>query len=307
MLALLLVAAPIGSAPPAAAPTSCVDPREHGAIGDGRHDDTEAIERAINATVAATASMVDAFDALHVKRRQHLTGPELCFGPGTYYVTRAINLSPIHPGYTYGGYGPFDAPNIRGTGRPVIFSNSTTQDIFYSSNTFWWHFSGMTLIGGRIQLRVGNNNSDQGQIVIHDSSFEQSAGAAIHMLPPTEATGFPPGQPGTGTAPDWPEPMKGSFSTEFVSDTPSFVRPSRAAFANLTVRRTCRQTLRDCKFIECSQALVNWGDWSTVSDVWVFASPKMKPNTAVFENWDRLYLKRILGVPYPMPEGHDCA
>ena len=41
---------------------------------------------------------------------------------------------------------------------------------------------------------------------------------------------------------------------------------------------------------------MNWGDWSTVSDVWVFASPKMKPNTAVFENWDRLFVKRVLAV-----------
>eukprot|EP01048_Picozoa_sp_COSAG05_P012127 COSAG05_NODE_1193_length_5569_cov_3.034552_5_plen_54_part_00 len=38
------------------------------------------------------------------------------------------------------------------------------------------------------------------------------------------------------------------------------------------------------------QVLVNWGDWTSVEDIWVTTSPRMTPNTAVFENWDRLYL-----------------
>ena len=48
--------------------------------------------------------------------------------------------------------------------------------------------------------------------------------------------------------------------------------------------------------------LVNWGDWSTISDIWVTTAPDMPPNTAVFENWNRLFIKRVLavaGTTYP--------
>jgi hypothetical protein len=41
---------------------------------------------------------------------------------------------------------------------------------------------------------------------------------------------------------------------------------------------------------------VNWGDWTSVQDIWVTTSPTMTANTAVFENWDRLYVKRVLAV-----------
>ena len=45
-----------------------------------------------------------------------------------------------------------------------------------------------------------------------------------------------------------------------------------------------------------NQVLVNWGDWTSVQDVWVTTAPGMTPNTAVFENWDRLFVKRVLAV-----------
>ena len=41
---------------------------------------------------------------------------------------------------------------------------------------------------------------------------------------------------------------------------------------------------------------MNWGDWTSVQDIWVTTSPTMTPNTAVFENWDRLFVKRVLAV-----------
>ena len=46
-----------------------------------------------------------------------------------------------------------------------------------------------------------------------------------------------------------------------------------------------------------AQALVNWADMATVEDVWVTTSGDMPPNSAVFENWNRLFLSRVLGVP----------
>eukprot|EP01051_Picozoa_sp_SAG22_P008874 SAG22_NODE_704_length_7777_cov_6.153295_4_plen_54_part_00 len=43
-----------------------------------------------------------------------------------------------------------------------------------------------------------------------------------------------------------------------------------------------------------------------MSDCWVTTSPAMPNNSAVFTNYDRLFLKRILGVPgAPYPPGHN--
>lgn len=66
----------------AAAPGSAVDVRAHGATGDGRTDDTAAVQRAIDAAHAAG-------------------GGTVLFPPGTYVVTSVG----IRPGIRYSGYG----------------------------------------------------------------------------------------------------------------------------------------------------------------------------------------------------------
>ena len=55
-------------------------------------------------------------------------------------------------------------------------------------------------------------------------------------------------------------------------------------------------TVRDCIFYVVNQALVNWCDWTTVEGGWVTTSPDMH-NKAVFENWNRLFIRDVLGVP----------
>ena len=59
------------------------------------------------------------------------------------------------------------------------------------------------------------------------------------------------------------------------------------------VESDSRRLTHACAHMFCAsmrQVLVNWGDWTSVEDIWVTTSPRMMPNTAVFENWDRLYL-----------------
>jgi hypothetical protein len=62
--------------------------------------------------------------------RQHnlVGGPDLCFSPGDYRITRTIELSPDVDG---GGWGsPASPPNVRGIGKVNVRLNSTTLDIF---------------------------------------------------------------------------------------------------------------------------------------------------------------------------------
>ena len=197
----------------------CVHVRDHGAIGDGIADDTEAVQQAIFAAMNGTRMV-------HVSGwHNDQTGPDVCFSPGDYLVTQTLN-------FTHSFAKPSGcAPSVRGLGGAVLRMNSSGADILRVPNAWYWRASGLTFVGGHHQLHLSNNNTDEGQIVIEKCAFHASTGAAIFTARPT---------PGPMPAEVLRE--RGSFSTQI--------------------------TVRDAKFIGCNQALVNWGDWTTVSDVW---------------------------------------
>jgi hypothetical protein len=60
-------------------------------------------------------------------------------------------------------WAPAAPPNVRGLGKVNVRLNSTTLDIFSTISAFYWHFSGISMVGGRVQLLIGNNNNDQAQ------------------------------------------------------------------------------------------------------------------------------------------------
>ena len=217
------------AAPPPPLGPDCVYVRDHGARGDGVHDDTDAIQAAVNASAHSLreATIFNYPRGSSNRVQEDDTGPAVCFGPGDYRITRTIELSPNF------GYGPAGAPDVRGYGTPNVWLNSTTQDIFTVASQHWWRFSGMSLVGGRHQLHIGNNNSDQAIILVSECMFSESAGAAVHLLAPSDTVkphggnGLGPQRPGPPGCEGWPQgcAWRGSFSTQF--------------------------TLRDSKFILC--------------------------------------------------------
>ena len=64
----------------------------------------------------------------------------------------------------------------------------------------------MNLVGGRHQLNVGNNNTNEGFIKITDCLFSMSTGAAIHIVGPS------------CPEPTCPEPLPqvGSYSSQVI-------------------------------------------------------------------------------------------
>eukprot|EP01048_Picozoa_sp_COSAG05_P023222 COSAG05_NODE_4937_length_1319_cov_1.709016_1_plen_103_part_00 len=73
-------------------------------------------------------------------------------------------------------------PNVRGLGKVNVRLNSTTVDIFSTISAFYWHFTGISMVGGRVQLLIGNNNNDQGQMYVSDCAFQESSGAAVRAI-----------------------------------------------------------------------------------------------------------------------------
>ena len=162
---------------------------------------------------------------------------EVVFPAGTYTISGQLNI-------TSSLSSPGVAPRIRGVGMPIITQKDPTSDIFFGDRLWRVEISHLWLTGGRHQLHLGNNNTDQGNIFIHDMQFYEAAGAAIHTIGPSclEA--------------DCPQPaFQGSFSTQLV--------------------------VRDCKFHHCDQALINWCDWSTFETSWISTSCTMEDKAAI--------------------------
>ncbi len=238
--------------------------RRFGAKGDGAADDTAAVQRAIDA--AAASAIVVTVPGVHDAVVSRAT---VFFPHGRYRLTRTLHL-PARP------------PDLMGFGRPLLEMRDNTSDLAFGAEVWRWRARGLTFVGGRNQLHVGNNNTDKGQILIDDCTFVASAGAAIRLLEPSyenwpAAVGMHPGRRGSPKH-DLVK-FSGSFST------------------HVAVSR--------CVFQGCSQVLVNWADWTTVDKSWVTTSETQPLDSAVFENHDRLFLSDILGVP--RESGHSAA
>ena len=55
--------------------------------------------------------------------------------------------------------------------------------------------------------------------------------------------------------------------------------------------------VRECKFLQNDQVLVNWADWTSMTDCTIDTSPFMD-DKAVLENHDRLFLSNIFASPH---------
>ena len=265
--ALLLSLSAATTTPPAPNSNLEFNVRDYGALGNGINDDTAAVQAAIDAAskAALSAVVVDAFghpDAIFARG-------VVVFPRGHYNITQTLVL-------------PSDEhdqppPDLRGDGgRPLIQMSSANKsaDLFFGSMVWRFRVSGLAFMGGRSHLHIGNNNTDKGQIVIEDCAFYTASGAAIRMIEPSRDlqpanVGMAPENRG---APHHTLAMfGGSFSTHLI--------------------------IRDCVFDGNNQVLVNWCDWTKLSDSWVTTSAMMTNSTAVFENHDRLFLSNILAVP----------
>ena len=228
-----------GSGPPPPSSAGVFDVTSFGADPHGARDSTAAINAALSAA------------ALAAEHRETLAN-EVVFPAGTYTISGQLNI-------TSSLSSPGVAPRVRGVGMPIITQKDPTSDIFWGDRLWRVEISHLWLTGGRHQLHLGNNNTDQGNIFIHDMQFYEAAGAAIHTIGPScmEA--------------DCPQPaFQGSFSTQLV--------------------------VRDCKFHHCDQALINWCDWSTFETSWISTSCTMEDKAAI-ENHDKIFLRDIVGVP----------
>ena len=126
--------------------------KSFGARGDGVADDTAAIQAAFQGLGGLRSA-----DRWR-NERLPVTGPEVLFPPGRYRLTGSIRIPPF-------------GLMIRGTGSPSIMMQDDGKDVFYSECDLHPEVRGMTFVGGRTQLSLGNPNIDKGLFLIEGCKF----------------------------------------------------------------------------------------------------------------------------------------
>jgi hypothetical protein len=151
-----------------------INVKEFGAVGDGKTDDTEAIQKALDTASDAVLICQDTYDIPYpdgIPSRCgyhfHETGPEVYFPAGHYIISSTLL--------------PRKTTALRGAGHPWIEQKDNDKDIIYCDDSLRQSFECITFQGGKIHLNLGNNNEDNGLVRIEDCKFYGSKSVAIQM------------------------------------------------------------------------------------------------------------------------------
>jgi len=142
---------------------------DFGAKGDGRTDDTEAIRAAVKA--ACERRMIPQ----HPQYGYFVSFAEVYFPSGHYIISDTIDITAV---------------KIHGENYAALEQKNPEKDIFFTPDAWRQVIEGLTFLGGRIQLNLGNGNVDGGHVTVRDCHFKNSAGAAVQMRKGSNSTFF---------------------------------------------------------------------------------------------------------------------
>ncbi len=139
-------------------PDKIINVRDFGARGDGKHDDTAAIQKAFDS--AAKAGTLG-----RLRKVRYAQGAVVYFPNGTYKLTDTIKVRLVDV--------------VRGDGQAYLQMEDDSKDILYFHQSWQTRITGMNFFGGCRQLNLGNPNMDRGMITIDHCRFAVSSGAAV--------------------------------------------------------------------------------------------------------------------------------
>lgn len=143
-----------------------INVKDFGAVGDGVHDDTAAIQAAVNAACAGRQEYWnDMCGAAH---------PEMVFPSGTYLISKPIIFAneAMSPVYAL----------VRGIGKVTIRQADPTADAFYFHFAYRVHVRNLNFESGKRCIKLWTNNMDVSVLSIEDCSFADSTGYAIECV-----------------------------------------------------------------------------------------------------------------------------
>ena len=164
----LLVAASVTFAALALNAACSANVRDFGAVGDGVHDDTLAIQKAADALLpGGTVGRRDLMSICGRYKDSRHDGPngELYFPAGTYRTTGPVVLR--------------RSVFVRGEKGAVVRNEARDQDTFFFFEAYRCKVEGLSLEGGRNQMYFWTKNQESSAMVVKDCVMRNASGAAI--------------------------------------------------------------------------------------------------------------------------------
>lgn len=253
-----------------ASPTS-INVKDFGAKGDGATDDTDAIQRAVNAQVAQYAKW-----GMRVEHWGHLTKgaienpcAEIVFPAGTYRISRPIVFSR----FAY----------VRGIGIAVIAQTSNDQDCFYFNGVQQATVDNLQFKGGKKQLHFWTDNIGIATIDVSHCVFTDSSDYAIECTSYTKV--LLDGEAWGNTKPWAPYGVKWTDGLpQLTANSPDNLTP----WANSTMAN-----IAHCRFENVMHAINLTGDTEVIRDCEITTNPQMEGGA--FRLGGLVYLYNIKG------------
>ena len=142
--------------------------RDFGAVGDGRHDDTAALQRAADALTATGERQLAPYgDRFRSQKSGAQDGPrdELVFPKGIYRITSPVFFRK----YAF----------VRGEEGAEIVQQDVSNDVFFVVSAWRCRFEGLTFRGGHVQLKLPTTNSGSASLHIAGCRFFDASGSGI--------------------------------------------------------------------------------------------------------------------------------
>lgn len=144
-----------------------INVKDFGASGDGRTDDTAAIQAAFD---AAAKKQQGGKSAIY-----YHAAPEVVFPTGIYAISDALKIK---------------IQIVRGLGQPFIKQTDKSKDIFYFDFMWQGKVTNLNFIGGKNHISMGNGNLDCGHITIEGCKFYDADGVCLETRKGSNSTFF---------------------------------------------------------------------------------------------------------------------
>lgn len=134
--------------------------KDYGAVGDGNHDDSDAIQRCIT----------------EVEKKNHqfyyneTAYPEIIFPSGNYLISRPIVIAAERKSMNLA---------IRGKGLVTITQQNQEQDIFYMHYGYRQSVQNISFVGGKNQIKFFSRNFNRAQLIVKNCRFINASGYAV--------------------------------------------------------------------------------------------------------------------------------
>ena len=230
----------------AVAPDGRIDVRGFGAVGDGAHDDTVALQKALD--------KVDEFRRRDIASwGEGMVGsaaPEIVLPAGTYRITR-----PLVAVRTF---------SLRGEKGAVIDAAGVKGPALYIDRAYRCTVEGMTFRNGESHVAFWTHNDDSATILIRDCRFENAAKEAVW----TESWSTEPTKDAAGKVVKRPEYVA---PFEVVRDE-SGMPVLKPLVWKRSAPNSTQLGLHDCTFVDCSAAYRGYTDGQCLSRLWFRSS-----------------------------------